>query len=99
MRRAGIFVQLAVSPMMPNRPENFAAAVDGLVDRVIVDTMLEGDGAKGARSRALGMDRLLASLGYEGWFEPGAEARLIEAMRARLGADRVLFSREGFNDV
>jgi hypothetical protein len=45
------------------------------------------------------MDDLYAQLGYEGWFRPGAERELMVAMRARLGAERVLFSRTGFNAV
>jgi hypothetical protein len=31
--------------------------------------------------------------------EPGADRELLAAMRARLGDDRVLFSRDGFNRV
>ncbi len=40
-----------------------------------------------------------ARLGYEGWFRPGAERELMTALRTRMGAERVLFSREGFNAV
>jgi DNA repair photolyase len=99
LRAAGVFVQLAVSPMMPNDPERLAELADSAADRVVVDTYFDGDGALGRRSRALGMGELYARLGYEGWFRPGAERELMAAMRARLGAERVLFSREGFNAV
>ena len=98
LRDAGVFVQLAVSPMMPNHPARLAELADGAADRVVVDTYFDGDGSGGRRSRALGMDELYARLGYEGWFQPGAERELMAAMRARLGAGRVLFSRAGFND-
>jgi hypothetical protein len=37
--------------------------------------------------------------GYADWFKPGAECELLAAMRARLGDDLVLFSRDGFNAV
>jgi DNA repair photolyase len=99
LRVAGVFVQLAVSPMMPNDPERLAELAESAADRVVVDTYFDGDGARGRRSRALGMAELYARLGYERWFRPGAERELIAAMRARLGAERVLFSREGFNAV
>jgi DNA repair photolyase len=99
LRAAGVFVQLAVSPMMPNDPERLAELADGAADRVVVDTYFDGDGALGRRSRALGMAELYARLGYEGWFRPGAERELMAAMGTRLGAERVLFSREGFNAV
>jgi DNA repair photolyase len=96
LRAQGIFVQLAIAPMLPNHPERFAALADDAAERVIVDTYFDGDGAGGRRSRALGMGELYARLGYEGWFRPGAETELMAAMRARLGGHRVLFSREGF---
>ncbi len=45
------------------------------------------------------MAELYERLGYRDWFQPGAEADLMSALRARLGADRVLFSRDGFSAV
>lgn len=99
IRAAGIPIQLAISPMMPNNPERFAALAEEAADRVIVDTYFAGDGSGGRRSCALGMRELYARLGYERWFEPGAERELLAAMRARLGDDRVLFSQSGFNAV
>lgn len=99
LRAAGIFVQLALSPMMPNCPERFARLAAEVADRVVIDTYFDGDGSGGRRSRALGMAELYRRLGYEGWFERGAEAELLAAMKARLGAERVLFSRAGFNAV
>ncbi len=99
MKKEGVPVQLAIAPMMPNHPERFAALADEAADRVIVDTYFAGDGACGRRSRALGIGELYARLGYEGWFRPGAEAELMRALRARLGEERVLFSREGFGAV
>jgi hypothetical protein len=94
-----VFVQLAIAPMMPNHPERLAELADGGADRVVVDTYFDGDGSAGRRSRALRMEELYARLGYKEWFRPGAERELMAAMRARLGEERVLFSREGFNAV
>jgi hypothetical protein len=85
--------------MMPNHPEHFAAMLDGVADRVIIDTYFDGDGANGRRSRSLGIGQLYQRLGYEGWFRPGAEKELLAAMQARLGSERVLFSRDGFNAI
>ena len=98
-RARGIFVQLAISPMLPNNPERFAELADAASNRVIIDTYFDGDGSNGARSRALGMRELYAKHGYEEWFEPGAERALVDAMKSRLGADRVLMSRDGFTAV
>jgi DNA repair photolyase len=99
MRREGIPVQLAISPMLPNRPERFAALADEFADRVIVDTFFAGDGSGGRRSRGLGIGELYDRLGYRGWFHAGAEAELLAAMRARLGEPRVLYSKDGFTAV
>jgi DNA repair photolyase len=99
IRAAGVFVQVAIAPMMPNHPARFAAVLDAVARRVIVDTYFDGDGANGRRSRALNIGALYQRLGYEGWFRPGAESELMAALRARLGTERVLFSRAGFNAV
>ena len=99
LRSEGIYVQLAIAPMMPNAAERFAEMARASADRVVVDTYFDGDGAKGRRSRALGMAEIYTKLGFEGWFREGAEADLIAALKRRLGPDRVLFSRAGFNSV
>lgn len=99
LRAAGIYVQLAIAPMMPNHPDRFAELAAASADRVIVDTYLDGDGSGGRRSRALGIPELYKRLGYEGWFEAGAHTSLVNAMTARLGKEKVLFSRQGFNAV
>ncbi len=97
LRAAGVFVQLAIAPMMPNCAHRFAELAASCADRVIIDTYLDGDGSGGKRSRALGIPQLYARLGYDGWFEAGAERDLVEAMKSRLGGERVLLSRAGFN--
>lgn len=99
LRAAGILTQMAIAPMLPNHARAFADLAVEVVDRVIVDTYFDGDGANGRRSRALGIGALYDRLGYAKWFRPGAESELLAAMRARLGVDRVLFSRSGFNAV
>ena len=99
LRAAGIFTQMAIAPMLPNDPRRFAGLAAEVADRVIVDTYFDGDGASGRRSRALGIGALYARLGYAEWFRPGAESALLAAMRTRLGAERVLFSRSGFNSL
>ncbi len=99
MRREGVPVQLAISPMMPNHAERFAELADAAADRVIVDSYFAGDGSGGRRSRSLGIEELYDRLGYEGWFNPGAEEPLLASMRARLGEHRVLYSRDGFSAV
>jgi DNA repair photolyase len=99
LRAAGIPNQIAIAPMLPNDSERFAALVAESADRVIVDTLLDGDGALGRRSRSLGMEQLYRQLGYEDWFRPGVEGALMAALRQRMGNDRVLFSAAGFRAI
>src|SRR5262249_40717163 len=99
LRHAGIFVQIAIAPMMPNHPDRFAEMVAEVSDRVVLDTYFAGDGANGRRSRALGMGGLYERLGYARWFRPGAARELLATLQARMGHDRVPFSRAGFNAV
>jgi DNA repair photolyase len=99
LRSAGVFTQLAIAPMLPNDAAHFAAMVDEVADRIIVDTYFDGDGSGGRRSRSLGMAEMYERLGYRQWFQPGAEQELIAMMQSRLGHERVLFSRAGFNDI
>jgi DNA repair photolyase len=99
LRDAGIFVQVAIAPMMPNHPARFAEMVANVADRVELDTSFDGDGASGRRSRALGVGELYTRLGYARWFKPGAERELLATLQSRMGHDRVLFSRAGFNAV
>lgn len=99
LREAGIFVQLAISPMMPNDPDHFAEVAAEVSERVVVDTCWDGDGAGGRRSSMLGIPALYQRLGYAKWYGRGAEEPLLAALRSRMGAQRVLWSAAGFNDV
>jgi hypothetical protein len=70
--------------VLPNDPERLAERRQrGPIARR--DTYFDGDGSGGRRSRGLKMEELYARLGYEGWFRPGRSAKLMAAMRARMG--------------
>jgi DNA repair photolyase len=97
LTRAGLKTQAAISPVLPCDPEIFAELIASRASRAVVDTLTDGDGAGGRRSAELGMPELLQSLGYQDWFRGDAHMTLLEALRDRMGADRVGFSQEGFN--
>ena len=98
-RAAGLPVQLAVSPALPHDAEAFADLLAAHADRVVVDTLFEGDGAKGRRSESLGMRDLYARFGFADWYHPEAHLPLMEALRRRIGPERIHFSCEGFNTL
>ncbi len=64
---------------------------------MIVDTLVDGVGAKGRRSRALPIHGQLARSGQGEYLEPGAGAKLLSLLRDRLGHEKMGFSQEGFN--
>src|SRR5262249_49749478 len=97
LTRAGLRTQAAISPVLPCDAEAFADQIASRARRATVDTLVHGDGPGGRRSAALGMPELLTSLGYEAWLARDAHLPLLEALRARMGNDRVGFSQEGFN--
>lgn len=98
-RAGGIPVQIAVSPVLPHDVDEFADLLAAHADRVVVDTLFEGDGAAGSRSERLGMRGLFERLGYGGWYHRDAHLPLMAALRLRMGEERVRFSCEGFNTL
>ena len=94
---AGIETQAALSPLLPCDPERLADLIAPRASRVVVDTLADGDGAGGRRSTELRMPELLAELGYPDWMRSDVPHQLVELLRARMGASRVGFSRDGFN--
>jgi DNA repair photolyase len=97
-RHAGVRLQAAVSPVLPHDAERFAELLSETADRVVIDSFL-GDGANGARTNRRPLPLRYAALGYGDWRDTSAAQRLYELLRDRLGAGRVGWSRDGFNDL
>ena len=99
----GIATQITVAPLLPYSPafaEQLAQAV-GARGRIIVDTLVDGDGSGGQRSRRLGMEAVLTAAGYPGWFAHCRERAhdLRHRLVTLLGPERVLWSAAGFSTV
>ncbi len=99
LTRAGLMTQAAISPLLPCDPLIFAGLIAPRAGRAVVDTLIDGDGAGGRRSAELGMPALLHSLGYQDWLGRDAHLPLLEALRSKMGIERVGFSQEGFNQI
>lgn len=89
-------MQAAVSPALPHHPARFVDLLAGVADRVVVDTFL-GDGAGGNRTSRRPLPALFRQLGYGDWRDESAAKRLYTQLQSRLGAERVGWSRDGFN--
>ena len=97
LRERGIPIQAAVAPILPCEPERLAAALEPLVDRVVVDDMVAGDGAGGSRSRKT--LKRMAEEGYEEWARPGRAQEALPDFQRVFGKGRVTYSQAGFNDL
>jgi DNA repair photolyase len=97
-RARGVRVQAAVSPTLPHNLARFTMALEASADRVVVDTFA-GDGAHGARTRRRPLPRRYGELGWGDWTNEDAARRLFERLRERMGADRVGWSQDGFNQL
>jgi DNA repair photolyase len=97
LAREAVKTQAAISPVLPCDAEDLSDLIAPRATRAVVDTLIDGDGADGRRSTELGMPELLRSLGYEDWLRRDAHIPLLEALRAKMGVERVGFSKEGFN--
>jgi DNA repair photolyase len=94
---AGVPTQAAVAPLLPGNPEALAELLAPVVDRVVIDDFFRGDGAGGRRSQAV-LERL-RRVGLGDWARPGYAHVATRVLREVLGADRVVESQEGFNDL
>jgi len=98
-RAAGVPVQVAVSPVLPHDAERFASLLAACADRVVVDTLFDGDGAGGSRSEGLGMRAMFERFGFGEWYARGSHLPVLEALQRQMGAQRVLYACEGFNSL
>ncbi len=65
---AGMSTQAALSPVLPFTPD-FPKALEGIVDRIWIDTLNIGDGSMGKRSEKLGMPRLFEAHELSKWYQ------------------------------
>ena len=96
---AGLPVRVTISPMLPNDPDTFVETIRDRCHRVVVDTYFDGDGSGGRRTERLQVREMYRRFGYGEWYRLDAHQKLVDALKASLGAGRVAYSKEGFNRV
>ncbi|AKG37195.1 SPL family radical SAM protein [Paenibacillus durus] len=65
----GIATQASISPLLPFTPD-FPKRLQGIVDRIYIDSLNIGDGLKGERSKRLGMPLIFQKNGFSKWYQP-----------------------------
>jgi DNA repair photolyase len=91
---AGIFTQAAISPVLPFTPE-FPALLEGVADRIWIDTLMIGDGSLGKRSERLGMPQLFAAHDLSNWYRDDLHHMAEKCFRNVFPRDRIHVSRAG----
>lgn len=95
LHEAGITTQASISPVLPFTPD-FPKLLEGIVDRIWIDTLLIGDGAMGKRSERLGMPKLFTDNGQSDWYKGNIHVRVEKYFRKTFPPDMIHVSR---NDV
>lgn len=72
---AGIATQASISPVLPFTPD-FPSFLEGIVDRIWIDTLNIGDGMMGKRSARLGMPRLFETHDLAKWYEKDIHSKV-----------------------
>lgn len=77
---AGVTTQAAISPVLPFTPD-FPKALEGIVDRIWIDTLNIGDGSMGKRSERLGMPSLFENHQLTKWNDKDIHVRVEKYFR------------------
>ncbi|HZG56466.1 SPL family radical SAM protein [Paenibacillus sp.] len=93
VHEAGIFTQAAISPVLPYTPD-FPKRLEGIADRIWIDTLHIGDGAMGKRSARLGMPGLFESRDLAGWYRPDLHLLVEKQFKEALPEAIVRVSKE-----
>lgn len=90
---AGIQTQAAISPVLPFTPQ-FPKLLEGIADRIWIDTMTIGDGMKGKRSERLGMPQRYAEHELSKWYLEDLHVRTAKYFQTVFAPDRIRVSRD-----
>ncbi|MFC4101428.1 SPL family radical SAM protein [Paenibacillus xanthanilyticus] len=93
LHEAGIPTQAAISPVLPFTPE-FPKRLEGIVDRIWIDTLSIGDGTMGRRSKRLGMPELFEANGLSDWYERDTHERVEKFFKKSFPAEMVRVSKD-----
>jgi DNA repair photolyase len=90
---AGIRTQAAISPVLPFTPD-FPKALEGIVDRIWIDTLSIGDGSMGKRSERLGMRQLFAEHDLSKWYDADLHIKVVKYFRKFYPHEMIHVSRK-----
>ncbi|GLX71136.1 SPL family radical SAM protein [Paenibacillus glycanilyticus] len=89
---AGITTQAAISPVLPFTPD-FPKKLEGIADRIWIDTLSIGDGSMGKRSKRLGMPQLFDDHALTDWYRSDIHARVETYFKSYFPAEMIHVSK------
>jgi len=93
VHEAGISTQAAISPVLPFTPD-FPKLLDGIADRIWIDTLNIGDGSGGKRSARLGMPRLFDEHDISKWYREDVHVAVERYFKQFFPNDKIHVSKE-----
>lgn len=75
VHEVGITTQASISPVLPFTPD-FPKLLEGIVDRIWIDTLNIGDGSMGKHSERLDMHQLFKAYGLSEWYQKDIHLRV-----------------------
>lgn len=92
VHEAGITTQASISPVLPFTP-HFPALLEGIADRIWIDTLNIGDGSLGKRSERLGMPQLFEAHGLSDWYQRDIHIRVEKFFKKRFPHEMIHVSK------
>ncbi|WP_426445312.1 SPL family radical SAM protein [Paenibacillus sp. S-38] len=93
IHEAGIKAQAAISPVLPFTPD-FPKRLDGIVDRIWIDTLNIGDGSMGKRSDRLGMPAIFEAHGLSDWYRRDIHVRVEKYFKKTFPEEMIHVSKD-----
>ncbi|GAA0134471.1 radical SAM protein [Paenibacillus sp. YSY-4.3] len=90
---AEVFTQAALSPVLPFTPD-FPKVLEGIVDRIWIDTLMIGDGQRGKRSERLGMPHLFEKHDLAKWYQKDIHMRVEKYFKQFYPSEMIRISKE-----
>jgi DNA repair photolyase len=92
LHHAGIATQASISPVLPFT-RDFPNVLEGIVDRIWIDTLTIGDGSMGKRSERLGMPQLFETNGLSEWYRRDIHTRVEKYFKAHFPQEMINVSK------
>lgn len=93
VHEVGITIQASISPVLPFTPD-FPKLLEGIVDRIWIDTLNIGNSLMGKRSERLGKPQLFKAYGHSEWYQKDIHHRVEKYFKKTFPQEMIQVSKE-----